>query len=208
MNSVLKVVSIFALCGMFLSGCALPTLPEATKHNTKAFDVDTYEYLIGPNDVLNVVVWRHEEVTGNFNVKPDGKITMPLIGDISVSGKTTSEVSEILQKKLDTMFKSPSVSVLLNRFSGEFSEQVRVIGHAVKPMAFNYSKNMTLLDIMVQAGGLTKYADGNDAVLIRMVNGKRKEFGLNIDDLIKDGDLSENVDILPGDVIVIPEAWF
>lgn len=208
MNALYKLAITAALSLIFLSGCSTPTLPEARGNNTKEFNIDTYEYLIGPKDSLQVIVWRHEDVTGTFSVKPDGKITMPLIGDINVVGKTTREITKELELKLDTVLKEPKVTVVLKEFSGSFGEQVKVVGAATQPIALNYSKNMTLLDVMIAVGGLNKYADGNDAFLIRKIEGKRVEFDINIEDLVKDGDLSENVDILPGDVIVIPEAWF
>jgi polysaccharide export outer membrane protein len=208
MKKKLELVVAIVVSALLVTGCATPKLPEATQHRSKAFDVNTYEYLIGPNDVVKVFVWRHPEVTGTYNVKPDGRITLPLLGDIELSGKTTVELSKELEEKFDILLKSPKVTVTVESFVGSFAEQVRVVGAATAPRAINYSKNMTLLDVMIQVGGLTKYADGNDATLIRNIDGKRIEYNLEINDLLKYGDLSENVDILPGDVIVIPEAWF
>lgn len=208
MRTKIGVMTAILLSVLFMSGCAAPKLPEATQHRSKAFDVNTYEYLIGPNDVVKVFVWQHPEVTGTYNVKPDGRITLPLLGDVILSGKTTVELSKELEEKFDVLLRSPKVTVTVESFTGSFNEQVRIVGAAATAQAINYSKNMTLLDVMIQIGGLTKYANGNDATLIRMIDGKRKEFSLGITDLLKGGDLSENVDILPGDVIVIPEAWF
>lgn len=209
MKSLLKGMGSLILGSLLVSGCAAPSLPEATQHiNNKAFDVSTYEYLIGPNDAIKVSVWRNPDITGSYHVKPDGRVTLPLIGEVVVSGKTTVELSKELEEKFEVMLNAPQVTVTMEGFSGAFSEQVRVVGAAVTPQAINYSKNMTLLDVMIAVGGLTKYADGNDSILIRSTEGLRTEYSILIDDLIKGGDLSVNVDILPGDVIVIPEAWF
>ena len=113
-----------------------------------------------------------------------------------------------LKKILGTYLKDPIVTVTITNFVGPFSEQIRVIGEAASPQAVSYKKNMSLLDVMIVVGGLTEFADGNDAVLVRIENGVQKEYNIYIDDLIKNGDISANVDVLPGDIIVIPETWF
>ncbi len=192
-----------------LSGCSSKnTLPSATLHPSDTVNINSYKYLIGSGDVLNIFVWRNPEVSGLFVVRPDGMITTSLVEDIKVSGKTPTELARSIEEILATYLRDPIVTVTVENFVGPFSEQIRVIGEAAKPRAINYTQHMTLLDVMIQVGGLTEFADGNDAVLIRIENGQQKQYQLGIDQLLKDGEISANVDMLPGDIIIIPEAWF
>lgn len=191
------------------SGCtSTSTLPEATTRASLTTDVNEYQYLIGPGDRLNIFVWRNPELSAQVVVRPDGKVTTSLVEDLDVAGKTPTMLAREVEEALSTYVNSPRVTVSVNNFSGPLSEQVRVIGEAAQPRAVNYSEHMTLLDLMISVGGLTDFADGNDAKLIRVINGEKRVFELNIDDLIRDGDITENVDMLPGDVVIIPEAWF
>ena len=202
--SLLAVLSfIFAF-----TGCSAPTLPSATLHQSNTLDVNSYKYLIGPGDSVNIFVWRHPDVSGTFLVRPDGMITTSLVEDIQASGKTPTELARSVEEILSTYLKDPTVTVTVNNFVGPFSEQIRVIGEAAEPRAINYTQHMTLLDVMIAVGGLTEFADGNDAKLVRIENGQQKQYQLFIEDLIKNGEISANVDILPGDIIVIPETWF
>ena len=192
-----------------LSGCTShSTLPTATAHPSKTTNVNDYQYLIGPGDSLTIFVWRNPEISGQFIVRPDGKETTSLVEDVDVAGKTPSTLARELEEKLSTFINNPRVTVSLNNFSGPLSEQVRVIGEATNPRAISYTENMTLLDLMIAVGGLTEFANGNDAKLVRVVNGEQATYDVNIDDLIRDGDISKNIDILPGDIVIIPEAWF
>ena len=197
------------LLATFLSGCSShSTLPSATLHSSNTININSYKYLIGSGDVLNIFVWRKPEVSGSFVVRPDGMITTSLVEDIKVSGKTPTELARSIEEILATYLRDPIVTVTVANFVGPFSEQIRVIGEAAQPRAINYTQHMTLLDVMIQVGGLTEFADGNDAVLIRIENGKQKQYQVMIDQLLKDGEISANVDMLPGDIIIIPEAWF
>jgi polysaccharide export outer membrane protein len=135
-------------------------------------------------------------------------ITTSLVEDIKVSGKTPTELARSIEKILSTYLRDPIVTVTVQNFVGPFSEQVRVIGEAAQPRAINYTQHMTLLDVMIEVGGLTEFADGNDAVLIRIEQGEQKQYQVMIDQLLKEGEISANVDMLPGDIIIIPEAWF
>lgn len=191
-----------------LTGCSTPMLPEATPRASLTTDVNNYQYLIGPGDNLTIFVWRNPEISGSFIVRPDGKVTTSLVEDIVVAGKTPTMLARELEEQLATYINSPRVTVSVNNFAGPFSEQVRVIGEATNPQAINYTQHMTLLDLMIQVGGLTEFADGNRAKLVRVVNGQQKSFDIDIDDLIRKGDIEKNVDILPGDIVIIPEAWF
>lgn len=191
-----------------ISGCSALTLPPATIHQSNTIDVTSYKYLIGAGDVVNIFVWRNPEVSGTFVVRPDGMITTSLVEDISVSGKTPTELARAIEEILATYLREPVVTVTVNDFVGPFSEQIRVIGEAAEPKSISYTQQMTLLDVMIQVGGLTEFADGNDAVLVRIENGIQKQYAIFIEDLIKNGEISANVDVLPGDIIVIPETWF
>lgn len=194
----------------FIVACSttLPELPSATAQPSLTKNIDDYYYLIGPGDSLDIFVWGNPEVSGNFTVRPDGMISTSLVDDIVAAGKRPTELAREIETQLSDYLRDPIVSVIVKGFTGPFSEQVRVIGEASEPKAINYSENMTLLDVMIKVGGLTEYANGNDARLIRVVEGQQKQFGLDVDRLIKDGDITANIDILPGDIIIIPEAWF
>jgi polysaccharide export outer membrane protein len=183
-------------------------LPAATTRPSLTTDINDYMYLIGPGDSVNIFVWRNPEVSGSFVVRPDGMISTSLVEDLPVSGKSPTAFAREVEKALSKYIRDPIVTVSVGGFVGPFSEQVRVIGEATAPQAINYKEDMTLLDLMVRVGGLTNFADGDGAKLIRVVNGVQKEFSVALDTLIKDGDISANVDILPGDILIIPEAWF
>jgi polysaccharide export outer membrane protein len=198
------VLGISALLG----GCATKQILTATARASLTTDVNNYQYLIGPGDQLTIFVWRNPEISGSFTVRPDGKVSTSLVEDVDVSGRTPTMLARQLEEQLATYINNPRVTVSLSRFNGPFSEQVRVIGEAANPRAISYTQHMTLLDVMIQVGGLTEFANGNNAKLVRVINNKQKTFAINIEDLIKDGEISKNVDILPGDVIIIPEAWF
>lgn len=208
MNSLHKTI-IFTVVAFstLLSGCSNP-LPTATTRASLTTDVNDYQYLIGPGDQLSIFVWRNPEISGNFTVRPDGKVTTSLVEDVEVSGRTPTMLARQLEEQLSVYINNPRVTVSVGRFNGPFSEQVRVIGEAVSPRAVNYTENMTLLDLMIQVGGLTEFANGNNAKLVRVINNEQITFDIEIEALIKDGEISRNVDILPGDVIIIPEAWF
>lgn len=192
-----------------LYGCSnTGVLPEATTRASLTTDVNAYQYLIGPGDSLTIFVWRNPEVSGQFIVRPDGKVTTSLVEDIDVAGKTPTMLARQIEEQLSKYINNPRVTVSVNNFTGPLSEQVRVIGEATNPSAVSYTEHMTLLDLMIAVGGLTEFANGNNAKLVRVVNGNQRTFEINIDDLIRDGDISENVDMLPGDIVIIPEAWF
>lgn len=204
-----KVLVGFILLATLLTGCSSHnTLPSATLHPSNTADINSYKYLIGSGDVLNIFVWRHPDISGSFTVRPDGMITTSLVEDIKVSGKTPTQLARSVEEILSAYIRDPMVTVTVENFVGPFSEQIRVIGEAAQPRAINYTQHMTLLDVMIQVGGLTEFADGNDAVLIRIENGKQNEYQVSINQLLKDGDINANVDMLPGDIIIIPEAWF
>ncbi|HAQ48462.1 MAG TPA: sugar ABC transporter substrate-binding protein [Glaciecola sp.] len=201
-------VGAAALITVFLSGCATQTLPTAQVRTSLTTNVNNYQYLVGPGDNLSIFVWRNPEISGSFIVRPDGKVTTSLVEDLDVSGKTPTMLAREIESELSKYINNPRVTVSVNNFSGPLSEQVRVIGEATNPSAISYTQNMTLLDLMIAVGGLTEFANGNNAVLVRVVSGEQKSYALNIETLIKDGDIDKNIDMLPGDIVIIPEAWF
>lgn len=180
------------------------TLPPAPR---QASMVD-YKYLIGPGDKLNVVVWRHPELSGLVQVRPDGKLATPLIEDLTAIGKHPAELGREIEGRLRKYLQDPIVTVLVQDFQGDSGEQIRVIGQAVRPAALPYHRKMTLLDVMISVGGITEFAAGNRAVLIRRGDEDNLQYGIRLRDLLKNGDVSANVDMKPGDVILIPESWF
>lgn len=164
-------------------------------------------YIIGPLDGLNIFVWRNPELSVRIVVRPDGRLSIPLIDDLPATGKTPSELARDIEEALGQYISQPIVSVMVDGFIGPFSQQVRVVGEAASPQAIPYRANMTLLDVMIQVGGLTEFAAGDRATLVRFEDGQQKEYGLNIEALIKDGRIEANVKILPGDVLIIPESF-
>ena len=183
-------------------------LPPAIAQKAQVPDPESYNYIIGPGDELQVFVWRNPEVSQTVIVRPDGKITTPLVEDLQASGKTPSQLARDIEGILETYIRQPIVTVLTSQFIGPYSEQIRVVGEAANPQSLPYRRSMTLLDVMITVGGLTEFADGNRATLVRTVEGEQKQYRLRIDDLLRDGDITGNVDMLPGDVIVVPESFF
>lgn len=165
-------------------------------------------YRIGPGDTLQVFVWRNPELTITLPVRPDGRITTPLIEDLDATDKTPTELAREIEEKLSVFIQDPLVSVIVTSFVGPLTQQVRVVGEAAVPQAIPYRANMTVLDVMIAVGGLTEFAAGNDAKIVRLVGGEQKVYRARLNDLLKDGDISANVAVLPGDVVIIPESIF
>ena len=166
------------------------------------------EYRIGSDDNLQIFVWRNAELSTSVPVRPDGKITIPLIEDMPVAGKTTTELARDLEKKYAVYVQDPIVSVITRGGVGPFEDRVRIVGEASRPQALPYRAPMTLLDVVISVGGITDFAAGNRATLNRIEGDDLHQYGLRIDDLMRNGDMSANVRIQPGDIIIIPEAWF
>lgn len=170
------------------------------------------QYVIGPNDSLNIFVWRNPELSQNVPVRPDGRISVPLIEDLQAAGKTPTELARDIEKVLAQYVQNPIVTVIVTGFVGPFDQQVRVVGEAASPQAIPYRENMTVLDVMIAVGGLTQFAAGNRAIIVRKANGKangeQEQFRVRLDDLVNDGDVSANAAVLPGDVLIVPQAWF
>jgi polysaccharide export outer membrane protein len=190
--------------GVLVTGCA-STYPPAPASAASA----DYRYIIGPGDNVNIIVWRNPELSMSVPVRPDGLIAGPLIEDMPAMGKTPTLLARDMEKALGTFIRDPIVTVVVTGFVGTQSEQIRVVGEAARPQALPYRQNMTLLDVMIAVGGLTDFADGNAATVVRSAaEGARQQYSVRLTDLIRRGDVSANVDMKPGDVLIIPQSWF
>ncbi len=188
---------------VLILGCSTTTYPPAPQGANTA----DYNYVIGPLDVVNVIVWRNPELSMVVPVRPDGKITTPLVDDLPAIGKTQTALARDLEQALSKYIRDPVVTVVVTTFVGPSSEQIRVIGEAAKPQILAFRKNMSLLDVMIAVGGLTDFADGNHASIFRVADGG-KSYSVRLQDLVKRGDISANVDMRPGDIVIIPQSWF
>ena len=189
---------------VFSAGCATrSSYPPAPAQAA----VDDYTYLIGAGDLLNIIVWRNPELSMTVPVRPDGKLAAPLVEEIVAQGKTSTQLARDVEKQLGKYVRDPVVTVLVTSFVGPYSEQIRVIGEAARPQFLNYKKNMTLLDVMIAVGGLTDFAAGNNATILRTGDGG-KQYAVRLKDLVKRGDVSANVEMRPGDILVIPQSLF
>jgi polysaccharide export outer membrane protein len=194
---------------VLLAGCSTPgsqaPLPASALPAAPAVAGD---YVIGSGDKLNIAVYDNPQLSEEVPVRPDGRISIPLIQDIVASGKTPQQLATEIQNKLKDYVRAPNVTVIVQEFVGPLDRQVRVIGEATDPQAIPYRDGMTLLDVMVATKGLTKFAAGNRAVLVRHTPQGDKSFHLHLDDLMKDGDISQNLALQPGDTLIIPQSWF
>ncbi len=188
--------------GVLLIGCATKYPPAPRE----ALTAD-YEYIIGPGDSVNIIVWRNPELSLTVPVRPDGKITAPLIDDLPAQGKTSTALARDMERALAKYIREPVVTVIVTTFVGPASEQIRVIGEAAKPQALPFRKNLTVLDVMIAVGGLTPFADGNRATISRGTEGG-KSYTVRLQDLVIRGDISANVEMRPGDILIIPQSWF
>lgn len=193
-----------AVSVLVLTGCAGPKGGAAPDQAA----VPDRDYLIGPGDSVNIIVWRNPEVSMAVPVRPDGKISTPLVEDLPAAGKTSTELARDVEKALSKFIQQPVVTVIVTGFVGLYGEQIRVIGQAAKPQSLAYRKEMSLMDVLIAVGGVTEFASGNKAMIIRTVDGKQQKFNVRLNDLIKEGDISANVAMRPGDVLVIPESFF
>ena len=191
---------------LLLGGCE--TTPQQQAETLPPVEAGDYDYIIGPGDDLTIFVWRNPELSRSVPVRLDGKISVPLVEDLVASGKTSTALAREVEEVLSTYVKDPLVTVIVGDFQGVFGTQIRVLGEASSPRALPYRAHMTVLDVMIAVGGLTEFADGNKARLIRNMDGETHEAVVRLNDLIRDGDISANVPVAPGDVIIIPEAWF
>jgi len=191
------------LLGSLSGGCAGKSPPLAPTGAA----MGQYKYLIGAGDTLSVIVWRNPDLSMSVPVRPDGRVSIPLVEDLPAAGKDPSMVAREVEHALAKYVRDPVVTIIVTQFAGPYSEQIRVIGQAAKPQALAYRENMTLLDVMIAVGGITEFAAGNRANILRTSEGN-KLYRVRLDDLMRSGDISANVAVRPGDVLIIPESWF
>jgi polysaccharide biosynthesis/export protein len=188
-----------------VGGCGgAPELPPAPP----ASSLPSAEYRIGPGDSLNIFVWRNPELTVTVPVRPDGRVSIPLVEDVVAINKTPTELAREYEQRLGKYIREPLVTVIVTNFVGPFPKQVRIVGEAAQPRSLPYRADMTVLDAMIAVGGLTRYAAGNDSVIIRNVNGAQTTYAVQLRDLLRDGDISSNVALQPGDILIIPQRLF
>jgi polysaccharide biosynthesis/export protein len=168
------------------------------------------QYVIGSGDTLSVFVYRNPDLSEpGVSVRPDGRISVPLIEDITAAGKTPTQLAREIEGRLRKYIQDPNVTVIVRSFVGPFDRQIKVIGEATEPAAIPYRDHMTLLDVMIATKGLTKYAAGNRAEIVRRnPNGSMTTIRARLNDLIKDGDITQNLEMQPGDTLIIPQSWF
>ena len=193
------VMAMFAIAGCTSSGgVMLPDSPPQAASN----------YLVGPGDNLKIFVWRNPELSSSVTVRPDGKISSPLIADLDVTGLEAPVIASAIENELSQYIRTPRVTVIVSNFNSTVDQQIRVIGNATNPKVIPYRTGMTLLDVMIDVNGLSDFADGDNAKLIRKVKGVSKPYIIKLDSLIRDGDISMNRAVMPGDTIIIPESSF
>ncbi len=192
------LVGLLTACAGFST--AYPPAPVAVAAPDRS-------YIVGAGDTLNIIVWRNPELSLSVPVRPDGKVSTPLVDELVAQGKTSVEIARDVEKALSKLVRDPVVTIIVTQFVGPYSEQIRVIGEAAKPQALPFKEKMTVLDVMIAVGGLTDFADGNGASITRASEGNRR-YSVRLKDLIKRGDISANVEMKPGDILIIPQGWF
>jgi polysaccharide export outer membrane protein len=202
----LQIISIIIAMGICVTACETTEYPPAPKRVSSL--VHDTEYRLGPLEQIKIFVWRSPELSTTVTIRPDGKISVPLIEDLQAAGKTPTELAREIEGKLSSFVKKPLVTVIVGGFTGDLEQQVRVIGQSKKPQSIAYRSGMTVLDVMISVGGLREFADGNRATLTRGKGTARKTYSLKLDDLIGQGDIRADVPVQPGDVIIIPETEF
>lgn len=194
--------ALMVAIGFAIAACGgAPSLPPAPP----ASSLPSAEYRIGPGDSLNIFVWRNPELTVTVPVRPDGRVSIPLVEDVVAIGKTPTALAREYEQRLGRYIREPLVTVIVTNFVGPIPDEVRVIGEAAQPRSLPYRADMTVLDAMIAVGGLTRYAAGNDSVIIRTVNGVQTSYAVHLSDLIRDGDINSNVALQPGDILIIPQ---
>ncbi|MBU0603292.1 MAG: polysaccharide export protein [Gammaproteobacteria bacterium] len=191
------------LMPLALAACTSSPYPPAP---TQAYS-DDYNYILGPGDSVSIVVWRNPEISSTVTIRPDGKITGTLFEDLPAAGRDPSTLAREIEQVLSKYIRDPIVSVIVAGGIGPYSEQIRVIGEAAKPQALAYKQKMTLLDVLIAVGGITEFADGNAATILRTSEGD-KQYNVRLKDLVRRGDVTANVDVKPGDILIIPQSWF
>ncbi|MGV7206281.1 XrtA/PEP-CTERM system exopolysaccharide export protein [Oxalobacteraceae bacterium A2-2] len=199
----MKRICTAALAAILAGGCAQRLPPAGEVAAPPQAD-----YRIAAGDVISINVWRNADVSLSVPVRPDGRISAPLVEDLQAAGKTPTALARDLELALAKYIQQPLVTVIVTSFVGQYEQQIRVIGQAARPQALSYRQGMSLMDVLIAVGGVTDFAAGNKATIVRTVDGERRALRVRLQDLLRDGDISANVAVLPGDVLVIPESWF
>lgn len=209
MNETLQRILIVLTAGALLGSCASgrPSY-KASEISDTVVASQSLIYKIGPGDSLQIFVWDHVDLSTAVQVRPDGRISTPLVEDLQAAGRTPTELGRDIEDLLKEYVRSPIVTVIMQGFVGDTAQQVRVVGQAVAPSALQYRQGMTVLDVMIEVGGLSEFASDNRAKIVRRINGKEIEIRVRLGDLLNKGDISENVRMMPGDVLIIPESFF
>ena len=210
MSVALCRLLIMIAATVLVSSCASsnrPTYSASEVSQTTAASTSS-NYVIGPGDTLQIFVWDHGDLSTGVQVRPDGQISTPLVEDLQAAGRTPTQLARDIETVLKDYVRTPVVTVIMQGFVGEGAQQIRVVGQAVRPMALQYKQEMTILDVMIQVGGLSEFAAGNKAKLVRKTADGEVEIRVRLDDLLNDGDIEQNVRMMPGDVLIIPQSFF
>jgi len=198
------ILAIVAAALLVAGGCSQRETLSSGKIDTPE-TAPTYE--VGAGDGMQIFVWRNPDLTTSVTVRPDGRITVPLVEDLDAAGKTPTELAKDIEGELAKYIQDPLVTVIMTGFVGTYDQQVRVVGAATNPQAIPYRDGMTLLDVMVSVGGLTEFAAGDRSTLVRVEDGEQKSYRVELDSLVREGEISANVAMLPGDILIIPETF-
>jgi polysaccharide export outer membrane protein len=203
-----SVVPVAVLASISLAACGGAGQVAASNVDGTAVDADADSYVIGPGDGLQVFVWGHDDLTTDVQVRPDGEISTPLVEDLQAAGKTPTALARDIELALSEFVRSPTVTVIVEQFVGEYAQQIRVVGQAAEPQALSYRDGMTVLDVMIEVGGLAEFASGNRARIVRRVGDSEIVIKVKLNNLLNKGDMEQNIHMMPGDVLIIPESIF
>jgi len=201
-------IVVYIFLSQLLLACGAVSAPATLLKADIVGGEQRSDYVIGAGDELQVFVWGNPELSVAVPVKPDGTITTPLVEDVVASGKTSTQLARDVEVRLQQYVKSPVVTVTVTQFIGRYSEQIRVIGAATKPVALPYRQNMTLLDVLIAVGGISEFASGNRSSIVRENETGVEKIRVRLDDMLNGGDMSQNMIMQPGDILVIPESLF
>ena len=203
-----KVLHVLLVVASLLAGCGGGPASTTASRDAESEATAGDNYVIGPGDSLQVFVWGHADLTTTVQVRPDGEISTPLVEDMRAAGKTPTELARDVETVLAEFVRSPTVTIIVQSFVGEYARQIRVVGQAAEPQALSYRNGMTVLDVMIEVGGLSEFASGNRARIVRRENGQETTIKVRLNDLLNKGDMDQNVRMMPGDVVIIPESVF
>lgn len=205
--STSRIMSILCVAALSV-GCGGSNVRELAGPGGPVIDASGDQYVIGAGDSLQVFVWGHDDLSTTVAVRPDGNISTPLVEDMQAAGRTPTELARAIEERLSEYVRTPTVTIIVQQFVGEYDRQVRVVGQATEPRSLNYRSGMTVLDVMIEVGGLSEFASGNKAKIVRQENDNEVVINVRLADLLNRGDMSQNVRMRPGDVLIIPESVF